>query len=238
MGKIICGDFREIMPTLADNSFDMVITSPPYNMNLRIRNGQYCSRQIVKEMSTKYDGYDDNLPMDEYADMLRVLFRECIRVAGLSFINIQCVTGNKPALWSLVGEFSENIKDVIVWDKVNAQPAMQFGVMNSRFEFIFIMAKDGMSRRFPAFWDRGKLDNLWQIKRARAVKGHGATFPDELVARIIENFMPEGGSLLDPMCGTGTSCAVAKKMGHYYLGIELLEHYAELARKRCNEILI
>ena len=36
-----------------ENSIDCVITSPPYNMNLRIRNGKYCSRQIVKELSDK-----------------------------------------------------------------------------------------------------------------------------------------------------------------------------------------
>ncbi|MBX2930418.1 MAG: site-specific DNA-methyltransferase [Chitinophagaceae bacterium] len=58
-----CLDTLKKMP---DNFIDLVITSPPYNMNLRIRNGQYCSRQIVKEFSTKYDGFDDNLPIDEY----------------------------------------------------------------------------------------------------------------------------------------------------------------------------
>jgi site-specific DNA-methyltransferase (adenine-specific)/modification methylase len=44
-----------------------VITSPPYNMNLRIRNGQCCSRQIVKEFSSKYAHFDDNLRLLMFA---------------------------------------------------------------------------------------------------------------------------------------------------------------------------
>jgi len=60
------GDCLERLKEIPDGSVDMVLTSPPYNMNLRIRNGKYCSRQIVKEISTKYKSFDDNLPMDDY----------------------------------------------------------------------------------------------------------------------------------------------------------------------------
>ena len=53
----------ETLRRVPDNFVDLVVTSPPYNMNLRIRNGKYCSRQIVKEFSTKYEGFDDNMPL-------------------------------------------------------------------------------------------------------------------------------------------------------------------------------
>ncbi len=59
---------EETLKRLPDNSVNLVITSPPYNMNTRIRNGKYCSRQIVKELTTKYDGFDDNLPIDQFYD--------------------------------------------------------------------------------------------------------------------------------------------------------------------------
>ena len=49
------------LKSFKDNSINCVITSPPYNMNLRIRNGEYCSRQIVRELTTKYNNFDDNL---------------------------------------------------------------------------------------------------------------------------------------------------------------------------------
>ena len=57
----------DTLARMSDDDVSLSITSPPYNMNLRIRNGKYCSRQIVKEeFSTKYEGFDDNLPIDEY----------------------------------------------------------------------------------------------------------------------------------------------------------------------------
>ena len=51
----------DTLARMSDDDVSLSITSPPYNMNLRIRNGKYCSRQIVKEFSTKYEGFDDNL---------------------------------------------------------------------------------------------------------------------------------------------------------------------------------
>ena len=57
INKIYNEDCLDTLKRIPDNSIDLVITSPPYNMNLRIRNGKYCSRQIVKEFSTKYEKY-------------------------------------------------------------------------------------------------------------------------------------------------------------------------------------
>ena len=59
-------DCLDTLKRMKNDSIDCVITSPPYNMNLRIRNGKYCSRQIVKELSTKYSNFNDNLPIEEY----------------------------------------------------------------------------------------------------------------------------------------------------------------------------
>ena len=66
INKIYNEGCLDTLSRIPNNSIDLVITSPPYNMNLRIRNGKYCSRQIVKEFSTKYEGFDDNLPIEKY----------------------------------------------------------------------------------------------------------------------------------------------------------------------------
>ena len=63
INKIFNESCLNTLARLSDDSVDLVITSPPYNMNLRIRNGEYCSRQITKEFSTKYEGFSDNLPI-------------------------------------------------------------------------------------------------------------------------------------------------------------------------------
>lgn len=108
---------EETLKRLPDNSVNLVITSPPYNMNLRIRNGKYCSRQIVKELTTKYDGFDDNFPIDEFYDFHSKILKELIRVSDIVFYNISIVTGSKRAFFKLIGEFNEQLKDIIVWDK-------------------------------------------------------------------------------------------------------------------------
>lgn len=116
---------EETLKRLPDNSVNIVITSPPYNMNLRIRNGKYCSRQIVKELTTKYDGFDDNLPIDEFYDFHSKILKELIRVSDIVFYNISIVTGSKRAFFKLIGEFNEQLKDIIVWDKGYAQPSIR-----------------------------------------------------------------------------------------------------------------
>lgn len=85
---------------MEDDSVDLVITSPPYNMNLRIRNGKYCSRQIdppTKEFTTKYKGFNDNLPIDEFYEFHLNVLKELLRVSPIVFYNIQVVTGSKRA---------------------------------------------------------------------------------------------------------------------------------------------
>lgn len=148
---------------LSDNSVDLVITSPPYNMNLRIRNGAYCSRQITKEFSTKYDGFSDNLPIAEYYELHASVLRELLRVSPMVFYNVQIVTGSKRAIFKLLGDFNEYVKDIIVWDKVNAQPAMGEGVLNRQSELIIVFDKnDAISRKFNyCNFARGTLNDVW-----------------------------------------------------------------------------
>jgi len=222
---------------MKDNSVDLVITSPPYNMNLRIRNGKYCSRQIVKEISTKYTEFDDNLPIDEYNKFHTDVLRELLRVSDLIFYNIQIVTGSKRSIFKMIGEFSENLKEIIVWDKGNGQPAMQQQVLNRRTELILVFEKDyPISRQFRkrGEFKRGTLDDLWLIKRGKKVGGkkHGAVFPEELVETILNNFSKKNDMVYDPFMGTGTTAVVCKKLKRKYIGSEISEEYIQITKER------
>ena len=174
-------DCIKTLKRMEDNSVDCVITSPPYNMNLRIRKGKYCSRQIVKELSTKYDGFSDNLPIEEYYEFHSSVMRELLRVSKVVFYNIQIVTGSKRSIFKMIGEFNENLKDIIVWDKGVAQPAMQKQVLNRRTELILVFESYyPISRQFRyANFERGTLSDIWEIKRGKKIsKDHGAVFPE------------------------------------------------------------
>jgi site-specific DNA-methyltransferase (adenine-specific) len=236
--KLTQGNCLTLMKDIPDGSVDLVFTSPPYNMNLRIRNGKHCSRQIVKELSTKYDGYDDNLPMEDYFNFNLRAISELLRVSDLVFYNVQFLTGNKSALFRILGCFHDKVKEFIIWDKINAQPAIGEKVLNSRFEVILVLQNSHPeSRKFnTAQFPRGTLQNLWQIKRgAKVDKSHGATFPEKLVELVVKNFSIEGAKVLDPFMGTGTTGVVCKKLNRAFIGIELLSKYYQIAEKRINE---
>ncbi|MFH1737853.1 MAG: site-specific DNA-methyltransferase, partial [bacterium] len=70
---------------------------------------------------------------------------------------------------------------------------------------------------------------------------HPAPFPEKLPGRLIRLYTYgavddfPGEIVLDPFCGTGTACAVAKKMGRRYIGIDICERYVEMARNRVND---
>ena len=240
MVNLMLGDCLERMKEIPDGSVDMVLTSPPYNMNLRIRNGKYCSRQIVKELSTKYANYADNLPMDEYFDFNKKVIDECLRVSGLVFYNVQFLTGNKPALFKLIGYYADKLKEFIVWDKVNAQPAIGQGVLNSRFEVLLVFSNTTPeSRKFEtANFDRGTLQNLWQIKRGKKIHmDHGAVFPIELADLVIKSFSKKGSTIADPFMGTGTTGVACVSTNRNFIGIELDQGYFDIAKQRIKEAL-
>jgi len=229
-------DCMEYMKGLDDGAFDICITSPPYNMNLRVnsKGDGYCSRQIIKEISTKYKGYDDNLPMDEYEDFIVGAAEQMLRVSNLVFFNIQMITGNKPALFRFMGKFADQIKELIVWDKCKAQPAIGEGVLNSGYELIVVMGDKPIARAFqrPAF-ERGRLDNIWRIPaRKTSNKDHGASFPLELAETITRNFGFDGAKVFDPFLGTGTTAIAAHYAGFDFVGCELDKDYFDAASER------
>jgi site-specific DNA-methyltransferase (adenine-specific) len=239
LNKIYQEDCLSTLKKMKDDSIDMVITSPPYNMNLRIRNGKYCSRQIVKEISTKYTEFSDNLPIDEYNKLHSDVLRELLRVSDLIFYNIQIVTGSKRSIFKMIGEFADNLKDIIVWDKGYGQPAMQNQVLNRRTELILVFEKDyPISRQFRTRgkFARGKLDDIWEIKRERSKgESHGAIFPQELVSTILENFSEEGDIIYDPFMGTGTTAVVAKQLKRKFIGSEISQKYIDIAEERMKK---
>ena len=225
----------ELMARYPDKHFDLAITSPPYNMNLRYKTGVgYFSDQIGKTHSTKYGKYTDNLPMVEYEKFIGSSMDELLRVSDLVFFNIQMITGNKPALFRLLGKYADQMKEVAIWDKGHAQPAIGAGVMNSRYEFILILGDKPATRAFSgANFERGTLDNLWEIrKKPSAVAGHGASYPLGLVEHILANFSKSGNKVIDPFLGTGTTAIACHYAKHHLTACELNGDYYKAACER------
>ncbi|WP_395772626.1 DNA-methyltransferase [Arenimonas sp.] len=239
LNKVYNENCLETLKKMKDGSVNAVITSPPYNMNLRIRNGKYCSRQIVKELSTKYSNFDDNLPIDEYYELHLNILKELLRVSDMVFYNIQIVTGSKRAIFKIIGNLSDYLKDIVIWDKGHGQPAMAERVMNRRTELILIFDKNNaISRQFDKCnFNRGTLDDLWLIKRGQKVSSeHGAVFPEQLVYTILNNFTNEGDIIYDPFMGTGSTAVVSKKLKRNYIGSEISNEYMKVINERLSAV--
>ena len=65
---------------------------------------------------------------------------------------------------------------------------------------------------------------------------HPAPFPEALAEFFIKSFCPPGGLICDPFCGSGTTLAVAKRLGRNYIGIDIDEKWCELSRRRVEEV--
>jgi site-specific DNA-methyltransferase (adenine-specific)/modification methylase len=227
------------LSNMPDKFIDIVITSPPYNMRTRIRNGQYTTREKSEHFSKKYKFFDDAMPIDDFYQFHSKVLRELLRVSKIVFYNFQIVTGSKEAFFKIIGDFNKDIKDIIIWDKKTGQPAMHENILNSCYEMILILEDDKKCGRMVqnAKFKRGEMNNILRIGRGKKIdKSHGATFPEELVEVILKNFSKEGDNVYDPFMGVGTTAVVCKKMNRNYIGSEINEEYCNIINKRLNGI--
>ena len=79
---------------------------------------------------------------------------------------------------------------------------------------------------------------MWTVTTAGYPDAHFATFPEELIEPCIKAACPPGGTVLDPFAGSGTTAAVARRMGAHAILIELNPEYCEMARKRLAQEVI
>jgi len=239
LNQVICGDCLEVMKDIPDKSIDMIFTSPPYNMRTRIRNGKYTTREKSEHFSKKYSNFDDALPIDEFYDFHKKCINEMLRISKIVIYNFQIVTGSKEAFFKIIGDFSKDIKDIIIWDKGFGQPAMHEKVLNSSYEFILIMEDDKKCGRViqNSTFKRGELQNILRINRVNSkIKGHSAVFPLKLAETIIKNFSNENDTVLDCFAGSGTTAIACINLNRNYILIEKEPKYVNIIRERLKQI--
>lgn len=198
--KIYLGDCLELMRMMPADSVDNVITSPPYNFCLRIHGDKYTRRSPKEKLHgqnvNKYiNGLSDSLSMEDYFDWQCQCIDEMLRVSREAvFYNIQPITGNKVAVFKIIGKYADRIREIMIWDKQCTEPAMSDKVLNSEYELIIVFEKgDCKGRQFKTFnAERGTLSNVLRIGKNRE-NSHRAAFPLKLPRVILQNFTVAGG---------------------------------------------
>ncbi len=241
LNRIYCKS-SELMNDIPNDSVHLMITSPPYN--------------VKKE-------YDEDMTLEEYRELLNNVFKETYKklvTGGRACINIANL-GRKPyiPLHSYIIEDMMKIgflmRGEIIWDKAaSASSSTAWGswmsasnpVLRDTHEYILVFSKKSFSRKRrdrqntitkEQFLEWTK--SVWTFPAVSAKSiGHPAPFPEELPYRLIQLYSFKNDVILDPFCGSGTTCLVALKNKRYYIGYDIKPEYVRLANNRLKDNLI
>lgn len=245
---IIKGDCIEIMRKMPDNSVDVIFADPPYNMQL----GSNLFRPDATHVAAVTDEWDKFDSFDAYDNFSLNWLKEAKRI--LKENGTIWVIGSYHNIFR-VGYHLQNLKfwilNDIIWVKTNPMPNFKGTRFANAHETLLWCAKSEKAKytfnyeSMKAFNDDIQMRSDWllpicngpeRLKNAAGKKVHTTQKPECLLYRILLASTNPGDIVLDPFFGTGTTGAVAKKLGRRYIGIEKDETYIKYAKKRLTAI--
>jgi modification methylase len=246
---ILEGDCVTEMARLPDKSVDMIFADPPYNLQL----GGDLFRPEGSRVDAVDDEWDkfesltayDNFTRDWLEQARRILKDDgTIWVIG-SYHNIYRVG-------ALLQDAEFWILNDVVWRKTNPMPNFRGTRFTNAHETLIWCAKDEKARytfnyrAMKALNDDLQMRSDWllpicagaeRVKGEDGSKAHPTQKPEALLYRILLACTKPGDVVLDPFFGTGTTGAVARRLGRRWIGIEREPTYAKVARERIDSTL-
>ena len=246
--EILLGDSLELLASLPDRSVEMVFADPPYNLQLsgELRRPNDSRVDGVEEDWDKFDGFMsyDRFTWKWLDECRRVLKDDgTLWVIG-SYHNIYRVG-------AMLQDLGYWILNDVVWVKTNPMPNFRGRRFTNAHETLIWCARSADSKytfnyeAMKALNDDLQMRSDWvmpictgpeRLKNADGAKAHPTQKPEALLHRAILAATNPGDIVLDPFFGTGTTGAVAKKLGRKYLGLEQDPDYVRIAHKRLREI--
>lgn len=248
--RIYCGDCVELMKRIAPNSIDLVVTSPPYD-NLRNYNGfSFTFEKIVAELLRvlKDQGIIVWVVGDKIDNGNKSLtsFRQAIYFQDHGFkIHDVMIYEKKNTPFMRSNAYTNCYELMIVLSKKGPKTFTPLMVSTKRkgFEMLTTNKKaDGINKKVLGKLNETKTrNNIWQYAaglggttKDKIAFTHPAIFPEKLAQDHILSWTNESDIVLDPMCGSGTTCKMAMINNRRYIGIDISEEYCEIARKRLS----
>jgi len=238
----------ETMSRMADESIDMVLTSPPYD-NLRTYNGYAFDFEAISKELTRI--------IKPGGVIVWVVGDQTIKgsESGTSFRQALSFIQN-----------GLNLHDTMIWQKTNPMPKVKTKRYFDCFEYMFVFSKgqpksfnpimqptkqggkiynsttkqitagkERVQKTFVLNHERFK-DNIWPIAVAQNKTGHSAVFPLQLANDHVITWSQLNDLIYDPFMGSGTTAIAAAKHGRRWVGSEISSEYAEMAMKRIEEM--
>ncbi|MPZ67754.1 MAG: site-specific DNA-methyltransferase [Pseudonocardiaceae bacterium] len=229
--EVLHADALTALPTLTPESVDCVLTDPPYNSGGRTpterarqsTRGKYVSGSARHTLA---DFAGDNRDQRSYSYWLALVLAECLRA---------CVPGGSCLVfsdWRQLPATSDALqaagwtwRGIIVWRKPLNRP-LRNG-FRRECEYVLWGSSGPLADRDQPVY----LPGLLTGSQPRAGRRHVTEKPVNVMAELVE-ICPPGGTILDPFTGSGTTGVAAVHAGRSFLGIEVTDHYAEIANAR------
>ena len=213
--RLIHGDCLEVLRELESGSVDAVVTDPPYGIN------------------TKSDGMGKLSP---WADLCNAAYwyaawiDECRRVLKPTGSLWSCLNWRSLVTFQKAAcDVRWPIESLMVWDKEWIGPGGPKGLRPS-YELVALWAMPDFEIENRSLYDVQRFP--WSSQKPN---GHPAEKPLKLMAFCMKHGCPEGGILLDPFMGSGTSGVACVQTGRRFVGVEIDESYFRIAQKRIAE---
>ncbi len=246
--RIISGDCLAQLAKLPDASVDLVFADPPYNLQL--------AGDLLRPNDTRVDGVDQ--AWDKFAS-----FAEYDAFARAWLAEAQRVLKPNGALWVIgsyhnifrVGAALQDlgfwIQNDVIWRKANPMPNFRGKRFTNAHETMIWAARDQKAKptfnyeAMKAFNDDLQMRSDWlipicsgpeRLKDDGGRKAHPTQKPEALLHRVILASTKPGDIVLDPFFGTGTTGAVAKRLGRQWIGIERDADYVAAATERIARV--
>src|SRR6201985_3339228 len=249
LDQVIEGDCVERMQALPEGFADLVFADPPYNMQLRgeLRRPDQSKVDAVEDHWDQFSSFE---AYDRFTREWLGAARHCLKDTGTlwvigSYHNIFRVGATLQDLgfWIL---------NDVVWRKSNPMPNFKGRSFTNAHETLIWATKNPRQQytfnyeAMKALNDELQMRSDWtlpicsggaRLKDKAGDKAHSTQNPESLLHRVIVASTRPGDVILDPFFGSGTTGAVAKRLGRHFVGLEGDANYARISRARVARVV-
>jgi modification methylase len=248
--RVVVGDCVAEMAKLPAGSVDLVFADPPYNLQLQ--------GDLKRPDDSRVDAVDDHWDkfssFAAYDDFTRAWLLACRRV--LKPAGTLWVIGSYHNIFrvgTLLQDLGFWILNDVVWRKTNPMPNFRGRRFTNAHETMIWAAREAGAKGYTFNYEALKAGNEdiqvrsdWtlplctgeeRLKGGDGKKLHPTQKPEALLARVILSSSRPDDLVLDPFCGTGTTGAVAKRLGRRFIGFEREASYARAAEERMARVV-
>ncbi len=254
LDSLLAGDCIEVMMGWPAECIDLIFADPPYNLSGK--GMQWEGKAMGGNWETVNETWDVLSP-EHYARFTRGWLEACHRLlTPTGSIYISCTHHNLGVLMVTLDALGLRCNNVITWYKPNAMPSMTRRNYTHATEFVLYFVrgpgwtfnydalkavnperrKDGETRQMRDLWTFPVCQGRERLRGEDNRALHPTQKPEGLLDRVILGSSRPGDVVLDPFVGSGTTAAVAKRLGRRWIGIDREERYLVAARQRLQGV--